>query len=104
MARRVVREHAGGDHGTNPVEGGRKRGATIWVMNNGVMTPVPVRTGVSDGVQVAVLSGVDEGAQVVTGVATTSAASTATTSGSPLMPSFPRRNANGGGSRPAAGR
>ncbi|MEP7116848.1 MAG: efflux RND transporter periplasmic adaptor subunit [Acidobacteriota bacterium] len=84
---------------------GRKRGATIWVMNNGVMTPVPVRTGVSDGVQVAVLSGVDEGAQVVTGVATTSAASTATT-GSPLMPSFPRRggNANGGGSRPAAGR
>lgn len=76
----------------SPAAGGA-RAATVWRLANGVLQPLRVRTGLSDGTTVAVLDGpLVEGAQVVTNTATTSTATTTTTgSGSPLVPNMPRR-------------
>jgi HlyD family secretion protein len=78
-----------------PTAGGRQ--ATLWTMTGGQLTPVPVQTGLSDSISVAVVSDdIHEGDEVVTGVATTPAAVTAA-GGSPLMPTLPRRPGSGGG-------
>jgi HlyD family secretion protein len=73
------------------------RGSRVWIRTATGLSPVPVQVGLSDNVTVAVGGeGLEEGAQVVTGLAATNAAPASTTaSGSPLMPSFPRRNAGG---------
>jgi HlyD family secretion protein len=61
--------------------GGRGRGEhpilhTVYVLsgtgNDPKLQPVQIRTGISDGISTEVLSGLDEGAQVVTGMASTS--------------------------------
>lgn len=80
------------------------RGAAVWVLAAGHLTPVAVRPGLSDGVAVVVLSStLNEGDQVVTGAAATSASSVPATGGSPLMPTFPRRSSTGGGAGPGTG-
>jgi HlyD family secretion protein len=73
------------------------RGGQVWVRTANGLSPVPVQVGLSDNVTIAVSGeGLEEGAQVVTGLAATNAAAASgTPSGSPLMPSFPRRNAGG---------
>jgi HlyD family secretion protein len=82
------------------------QGAGVWQLTNGELHRLRVRTGVSDGTQVEVISdGLAEGAQVITGVAhaDTKDAAAPAVSSSPLMPQMPRRpGANGGGapSRP----
>jgi hypothetical protein len=74
----------------------------VWQLENGQLHRIAVRTGVSDGTQVEVISDrLAEGAQVITGVAhsETTAAAAPTNSGSPLVPQVPRRpgGSNGGG-------
>jgi hypothetical protein len=67
---------------------------------------VKVTTGLSDIVNVAITAGdLREGELVVTGtIAPANAASgAAAATGSPLMPSFPRRTTPGGGARTSAG-
>jgi hypothetical protein len=72
----------------------------LWTLADGRLTSIPVVTGISDSVNVAILSGdLSEGARVVTGVAA-AASAPAPANGSPLMPTFPRRNQNTG-ARPA---
>lgn len=87
---------AGSPRGTRPPGGPTAVGpqaATVWQLANGVLQPLRVRTGLSDGTTVAILEGpLTEGAQVVTNTATTSTATTTTTGGgSPLVPTMPRR-------------
>ena len=83
--------------GNQTREGAEPEGerAMVWVFDQGALMRVPIRVGISDGTQTAVLEGILEpGTQVVTGVLTDSAIATATTS-SPLLP-FGQR---GGGRR-----
>jgi HlyD family secretion protein len=70
--------------------GGRGRGErpafhTIYVLsgtgNNAKLQAVQIKTGISDGISTEVLSGLDEGAQIVTGAASTGAAKPASSIG-----------------------
>ncbi len=86
-------------------EGGSANGAggRVWVLRNGKLELVRVRTGVSDGAATAVVAGeLKEGDQVVTGVSA-AGATPAQTSTSPLIP-FGRRGGAAGGARGGAGR
>jgi HlyD family secretion protein len=89
---------ATGDEARRPGEGRGGARARIWILEDGRLRPVPVRPGVSDGALVAISAeGLADGTAVVTGT-TTVAAPAARTSGSPLVPTMPRRG--GGGSPP----
>ena len=60
--------------------------AVVWVLEEGALARVPVRTGISDGTQTAVVGGaLEPSSQVVTGVLTGATTAAATTS-SPLLP------------------
>ena len=90
---RAQREAAGGATGGGAAGGfGR-----VWVMRDGKLQPVRVRTGVTDGAMTAIVDGdLKEGDQVVTGMSEPGAATTQQTNTSPLIP-FGRRG--GGRSR-----
>ncbi len=80
---------AGGRGGEHPVV------HTVYVLAGGAdakLQPVQVRTGISDGLSTEVLSGLDEGAQVVTGVVQTGASALAAGArgGNPFGGGFPR--------------
>jgi HlyD family secretion protein len=81
----------------------------VWTVTDGQLQRVPLRTGISDGVNTAVLSGaLDEGTQVLTGI-TTAAAQSGGPATSPLLPfgnRFPGggRGGGGGGGRPQGAR
>jgi hypothetical protein len=74
-------------------------GATVWMLRDGRLSPIRVRTGLNDGTQAAMVEGdLTPGDAVVTGVAT--AASAAPAAGrSPLVPSMPRRGGAGNAAR-----
>jgi HlyD family secretion protein len=75
------------------------RRPVVWVVVDGRLERVPVRTGITDGSQTAVLEGaLAEGTQVVTGFAA-EAVGTSGTSRSPLLP-FGGRSPGGRASRP----
>lgn len=68
--------------------------AAVWLQADGTIRAVPVRTGVSDGVNTEILDGaIIEGATVVTRVTLPGAAasSSTTTTSSPLIPTGPPR-------------
>ena len=78
--------------------GGRGRGDhpifhTVYVLsgtgNDAKLQAVQIRTGISDGISTEVLSGLDEGAQVVTGVMVTGLQTTGASN--PFGGGFPRR-------------
>ncbi len=71
------------------------RGSQVWIQTATGIAPLTVRAGLTDNVTVEVTGpGLEEGEQVVTGLAAANAAPGAANSGSPLMPAFPRRNTN----------
>jgi HlyD family secretion protein len=76
-------------------------GSQVWIQTATGLAPLTVQAGLTDNVNVEVTGpGLEEGEAVVTGLAATNAAPSAVAnSGSPLMPTFPRRNAsrNSGG-------
>jgi len=80
--------HRGGghEHGDHPVF------HTVYVLSgtgdNAKLQPVQIRTGINDGISTEVISGLDEGAQVVTGVVSTG--TPAVRPASPLGGGFPR--------------
>jgi HlyD family secretion protein len=82
-----------------------RRGARVWVMADGQLTPVRVQTGVTDGTTTAIVGGeLAETAEVVTGVANSAATTATPSTGSPFLP-FGNRNRQGGGAaRTGAGR
>ena len=64
-----------------------ERGPAVWVLNEGALTRVPVRPGITDGARTAILGGeLTLGAAVVTGTAPVGSTSTATPTTSPLLP------------------
>jgi HlyD family secretion protein len=93
--------------GTESQPEGRGRRAIVWQLVDGRLHEVPVKPGVSDGALTAVADGaLVEGAQVITGIANAqkSTVAAAPATGSPLLPTMPRRPANGGSGRPTASR
>ncbi len=76
----------------------------VWVLRDGRLRRVRVETSTSDGVVTAVVGGeLQEGDQVVTGVAAQATATAAPSSGSPLLPRRLGGNRGGQGARPAGG-
>jgi HlyD family secretion protein len=79
----------------------------VWVLTDGQLHPVRVRTGISDATMTAVVEGaLDEQSQVVTGMAALQTTS-ASPAGSPLIPQRPGANRQQGGGatrRQGAGR
>jgi HlyD family secretion protein len=84
-----------------PASASGTHGQTVWVMNAGALRPVHVKALLSDGTMTAIADGaLDEKAEVVTGMATSTTAQASPQSSSPLVPSFPRRGAGqSGGAR-----
>jgi HlyD family secretion protein len=78
----------------------------VWTLAGGRLTPVRATTGLSDGMQVALLNtSLQPGAEIVTGLvkaSTSNAAASASQSSSPLMPTMPRRGPGGFGGGPRA--
>jgi HlyD family secretion protein len=60
--------------------------STLWLLAQGHLQPVQVQTGLSDGANVVVNGGLEEGMQVATGVLQGAQASVAPAAGSPLLP------------------
>jgi HlyD family secretion protein len=72
----------------------------VWVLRDGQLRRVPVQTSTNDGVATAVVGGeLNEGDQVVTGVAQATATASPS-SGSPLIPRRPGGNRGAQGGRP----
>jgi len=95
--------------GAAPIDGeGSRRAASVWQLVDGRLREVPVKPGVSDGLVVAVSAAeLNEGAEVITGLASAdqpSASAAPASSGSPLLPTMPRRSGTGGSVRPAGNR
>ena len=86
-----------GTSGGQGHRGGRARGErpvfhTVYVLSgtgdDSKLQATQIKTGISDGISTEVLSGLDEGAQVVTGVVSTGTQAAKTSS--PLGGGFPR--------------
>ena len=81
--------HRGGGHG----RGEHPMVHTVYVLTgegkDAKLQPVQVKTGISDGISTEVISGLEEGAQVVTG--TFSAGTSAAPAANPFGGGFPRR-------------
>jgi HlyD family secretion protein len=76
--------------------------ARVWVLRSGTLQAVRVRTGVTDGALTAIVEGeLKDGDPVVTAVTDQATASTATTTGSPLLPFGRRGGAGANGARGA---
>lgn len=75
--------------------------AAVWQLVDGRLHRVPVRAGVSDGANVAIVTeALTEGASIITGVARADAAVAAPASGgSPLVPQVPRRPGTSSGAQ-----
>lgn len=88
-----------GQVGANAERGARRNTRTLWQLVNGQLKPVRVHVGMSNATQIALVDGgLEEGAEIITGIAqTTLTSAQQPTTNSPLMPSMPRRQGNGGG-------
>ncbi len=79
--------HHGGGHGEHPLF------HTVYILSgtgpDAKLQPVKIKIGISDGISTEVLSGLDEGQAVVTGVAYTGAPTAETSN--PFGGGFPRR-------------
>jgi HlyD family secretion protein len=76
----------------------------VWVLRDGKLQSLRVRTGVTDGAMTAIVDGdLKEGDQVVTGVTEPGATATKTGTSSPLLP-VGRRGGGAGGAGGAGGR
>jgi HlyD family secretion protein len=81
-----------------PARGGGEEPAVVWTVEDGLLRPITVTAGVSDGATVAVESAdLAEGMEVVTGVLAGTALTSNSSGGSPLVPTRPRRPASSTG-------
>jgi HlyD family secretion protein len=100
-ARRSSESEAGS--GPRSSGGGERNFGRVFVLRNGQLVPVRVRTGVTDGAMTAIVDGdLKEGDQVVTAMSEPGAAATQQTNTSPLIP-FGRRGGGAGGGGAAGG-
>jgi hypothetical protein len=96
----------GAGAGAAPRAGGAGTGTRgqVWALVDGQLQQVFVRTGISDGANVAVLGGaLQEGVAVATGAIEATAAVAAPAAGSPLLPQFGRRGGGAGRGGQAGG-
>jgi HlyD family secretion protein len=88
-----------GDNPARPAAGTPGSHAVLWEAADGTLKPVRVTVAISDGTTVGVTGdAIAEGASVVTGVrssTTVTAGAGQASSGSPLVPSMPRRGGRG---------
>jgi hypothetical protein len=71
----------------------------VWTLLDDQLQPIPVETGLSNGVETAIVGGrLSENTPIVTGLAVSAAASPAA-GASPLVPQRPGGNRQGGGAR-----
>ena len=85
-----------GSRASRAVTAPRGEATRVWILRDGRLQPASVRVGITDGTTTAILAGeLVEGADVLTGVTTPSAARQSTSS--PLLPLGGRR---GGGAQP----
>jgi HlyD family secretion protein len=97
-------ESANGANGAKGASDGSAPGR-VWVLRNGALESVRVRTGVTDGALTAIVGGdLKEGDQAVTAVTGLTAAPAQSTTANPLLPTGRRGGAGGGGARPGGGR
>jgi multidrug efflux pump subunit AcrA (membrane-fusion protein) len=68
----------------------------VSVLQNGTVTPVAVQTGISDGVNTQIVSGLEPGAQVVTGTSSGPSTKSTTTGKSILSSGGPGAGPRGG--------
>jgi multidrug efflux pump subunit AcrA (membrane-fusion protein) len=79
----------------------------VNVLRNGMVTPVPVQTGLTDGVNTQIVAGLQAGEQVVTGVSSGTSGRSSSSSGSSSIFNFGGPgggNNNRSGGQPAAPR
>lgn len=89
---------ANGATNPNGERGARRNTRTLWQVVDGRLKPVRVQVGMSNATQIALAEGeLQEGAEVITGVAQSTMTSAQPATNSPLMPSMPRRQGGGGG-------
>jgi len=75
-------------------------GKHVWTLVDGHLRRIRVEAGINDGTTTAITGGdLQEGAQVVTGIATSQANTTQQRSGSPLIPQRPSRNRSAQGAQ-----
>jgi len=72
--------------------------ASVWLLNGNTITRRFIRTGLEDGTQVQVLSGLTTGDEVITGAQQAGAAASANNGGNLRSPFAPQRRGGGGGS------
>jgi hypothetical protein len=76
----------------------------VWVLENGQLRAVRVRTGLTDGMTTAILGdALGDQAEVVTGVAAARTTATTPSASSPLIPQRPGGNRPGTTRRQGAG-
>ena len=82
-----------------PVTPGAPTPGQVWALVDGLLQPVPVTTGITNGANVALVQagGLQEGVVVATGAVETTVAAPAPVGGSPLLPQFGRGRGGGGG-------
>ena len=73
--------------------------ASVWIINGKTLTRRSIRTGLEDGTQVQVLSGLAESDEIVSGVQTSGKTNQNNNVRSPFMPQR-RSGQSGGGNRP----
>jgi HlyD family secretion protein len=78
------------------VPAGAVSNGKVSVLQNGTVTPVAVQTGISDGVNTQIVSGLEPGAQVVTGTSSGPSTKSTTTGKSILSSGGPGAGPRGG--------
>jgi len=95
-----ARRAAAGDAPAGAAGGGFGR---VWVLRDGKLQLLRVRTGVTDGAMTAIVGGeLKEGDRVVTGITEPGATAATSQTANPLLP-FGRRGGGGAGARGAGG-
>jgi HlyD family secretion protein len=70
-------------------DGKKPSGNLVWVSIDGKAAPRPVKTGISDGVNIQILKGLSVGDSVVVSQETVTATKEKSSASSPFMPSPP---------------
>ena len=90
----------GRNGGTQAQAPGTPTSGQVWAVIDGMLQPVAVMAGITDGANVAVSGGgLQEGVVVVTGAIQAAVAAPPPAGGSPLLPQFGRGRGRGGGGR-----
>lgn len=77
--------------GVNPIQGNTKAPTVVWVKNDSIIRPQPVKIGLDDDIHAEILDGLKPGDEVVLSMQEATKTPVARTGGSPFMPGPPER-------------